>query len=78
MEDLSLKDEGILVLCIENENGEVKCPPTGDEQLSAGDELTVFAKEDSVNELKSRLNDETGKQAHQDAKQKYQKEMRSV
>lgn len=61
LEDLKLQDEGILVLCIENEDGEITCAPTGDEQVSAGDELTVFAEEDNVSELKNRLNDKAGK-----------------
>lgn len=71
LEDLRLKDEGILVLCIESDDGEIICTPEGDEQLSAGDELTVFAQEDSVNELKSRLNNEAGRQAEKEARQKY-------
>lgn len=64
LEDLKLQDEGILVLCIENKEGEITCTPTGDEQISAGDELTVFAEEDNVSELKNRLNDESDKKDH--------------
>lgn len=77
LEKLRLQDEGILVLCIEKE-GNVRCTPTGDEQLSAGDKLTVFAKEDSVNELRNRLNDEAGEKAHEDAKRKHRRAMSSL
>lgn len=75
LEQLQLQDEGILVLCIEHQDGEIKCTPTGDEQLSAGDELTVFGKEEGLTELKSRLNDEMGKQAHEDAKRQHRVQM---
>lgn len=62
LQDLKLQDEGIIVLCIENEDGEIECTPTGEEQVSAGDELTVFAQEDNVRELKNRLNDDNDKE----------------
>lgn len=51
LKNLKLQDEGIIILCIENEDGEVRCTPTGEEQISAGDKLTVFAKEEGLSEL---------------------------
>lgn len=70
LEELDLKEEGILVLSIERDD-EIVCAPMGAEKLSAGDELSVFGKEDSLNELKYRLNDAAGRRAHEDAKREH-------
>ncbi len=72
LEELDLKEEGILVLTIVREDDTVVCAPMGGEKLSAGDELSVFGHEDGISELKYRLNDKVGEKAHEDAKREHQ------
>ena len=74
LEELDLQSEGVMVLCVENENGDVNCAPRGEDTLSSNDHISVYAKKDSLLELKERLNDEAGEEAHKRAQEKHQQE----
>lgn len=74
LEDLNLQAEGVMILCIECDDGSITCAPAGNDRLSVGDELTVYGREGGLQELKSRPNDESGQESHEEAKEEYQKE----
>jgi len=74
LEDLRLQSEGVMVLCIESDDGSTTFAPTGKDVVSPGDELTVYGKEEGFKELKNRKNDLEGKEAHEKAKKKHEEE----
>lgn len=74
LEELNLQAEGVMVLCIECTDGSVTCAPTGKDTLSVGDQLSVYGKEDGLQELQERCNDEQGEEEHREAKRKHREE----
>ena len=63
--DLTLRDEGIVVLGIHRRGGGYIGTPDGDAVIRAGDVLTVYGREDHVEELDRRAHDEQGDRAHE-------------
>jgi hypothetical protein len=64
--DLTLRDEGLVVLGIHRVGGYLGAPD-GDTVIRAGDVLTVYGREDRVAEIDRRAHDEQGDRAHAEA-----------
>ena len=77
LEELDLQAEGVMVLCMESNDGEVNCAPGGKDKLQPNDKILVYAKEDSLMELKNRLNDDIGEKAHEKAKKEHEEQQKS-
>jgi hypothetical protein len=67
LSDLTLRDEGIVVLGIHHQSGGYIGAPDGDAAIRPGDVLTVYGREDHVEELDRRAHDEEGDRAHERA-----------
>jgi uncharacterized protein with PhoU and TrkA domain len=65
--DLTLRDEGIVVLGIHRHGGGYIGTPDGDHVIRPGDVLTVYGREDRVEEIDRRAHDEQGDRAHERA-----------
>jgi hypothetical protein len=64
LSELTLRDEGIVVLGIHRQGGGYLGAPDGDKVIRAGDVLTVYGREDRVEEIDRRAHDEQGDRAH--------------
>jgi hypothetical protein len=62
--ELTLRDEGIVVLGVHRRGGGYVGAPDGDNVIRAGDVLTVYGREDRVEEIDRRAHDEQGDRAH--------------
>ena len=67
LSDLTLRDEGIVVLGIHRRGGGYLGAPDGDHVIRPGDVLTVYGREDRVEEIDRRAHDENGDRAHAEA-----------
>jgi TrkA-C domain len=65
--ELTLRDEGIVVLGVHRRGGGYVGAPDGDNVIRAGDVLTVYGREDRVEEIDRRAHDEQGDRAHEQA-----------
>lgn len=74
LDELDLQAEGVMILCIECSDGSITCAPTGQDTLSSGDMLSVYGRENGLQELRDRRNDTEGEEAHQEAKRKHREE----
>jgi hypothetical protein len=72
LKELKLKEEGIMVLCKKSRD-DTDYTPTGEDTIVAGDTLTVYAEAEKLSELKNRMDDASGDQAHEEASKEYQK-----
>jgi hypothetical protein len=63
LSDLTLRDEGIVVLGIHRHGGYIGTPD-GDNVIRPGDVLIVYGRRDHVEEIDRRAHDEQGDQAH--------------
>jgi hypothetical protein len=64
LSDLTLRDEGIVVLGIHRHGGAYIGAPDGDTVIRSGDVLTVYGLEEHVEEIDRRAHDEAGDLAH--------------
>jgi hypothetical protein len=64
LSELTLRDEGIVVLGVHRRRGGYLGAPDGDNVIRAGDVLTVYGREDRVEEIDRRAHDEQGDRAH--------------
>jgi TrkA-C domain len=62
--DLTLRDEGVVVLGIRRPRGGYIGAPDGAARIDAGDLLTVYGREERVAELDRRTHDREGDRAH--------------
>jgi len=67
LSELTLRDEGIVVLGIHRHGGGYLGAPDGDNVIRPGDVLTVYGREDRVEEIDRRAHDENGDRAHAEA-----------
>ena len=65
--DLTLRDEGLVVLGIHRVKGPYVGAPDGETVIRAGDVLTLYGREDQVVEIDRRAHDEQGDRAHAEA-----------
>ena len=65
--ELTLRDEGIVVLGIHHAGGGYLGTPDGDNVIQAGDVLTVYGRADHVEDIDRRAHDDQGDQAHAQA-----------
>jgi hypothetical protein len=64
LEDLSLAQEGVLVLGVTREDGSYVGSPAGGVRVRAGDVLTLYARREKVKELDRRVAGWDGEEAH--------------
>ena len=67
LSELTLRDEGIVVLGIHRHGGGYLGAPDGDNVIRPGDVLTVYGREDRVEEIDRRAHDDNGDRAHAEA-----------
>ena len=65
--ELTLRDEGVVVLGIHRHGGAYVGAPDGDTVIAAGDVLTLYGREERVSELDRRVRGDAGDLAHADA-----------
>lgn len=65
--EAKLRDEGIVVLGIERENGSYIGVPKGDVRVEAGDTLILYGREHALDDLDERRSDYRGDRRHRDA-----------
>ena len=63
--DLKLKDEGIQVLGIQRASGEYVATPKGTTFVRSGDVVIVYGRHDQIEELRARVRDRAGEEAHE-------------
>jgi K+/H+ antiporter YhaU regulatory subunit KhtT len=62
--EVTLRDEGVVVLGVHHDGGTYVGAPDGDTVIAAGDVLTLYGREDRVAELDRRARGDAGDQAH--------------
>lgn len=67
LSDLNLRDEGIVVLGIQRQNGNYIGAPEGKTRIRPGDLLTLYGRSSTLSELDSREANLSGDYAHQNA-----------
>jgi hypothetical protein len=65
--ELTLRDEGVVVLGIRRPGGRYIGAPDGHTRIGPGDQLTLYGQEDRVAELDRRAHDSEGDRAHMQA-----------
>lgn len=76
LRELSLPDEGILVLGINRADGSYVGAPRGAYTINAGETLVLYGKQGGLAQLRERLSDASGEAAHEQAKTEHREEMR--
>lgn len=71
LEDLRLRDEGIMLLGIYRRTGDYIGVPGGSTEVHAGDRLVVYAEDQAVVDLSDRPSGRSGDEAHQTAVRRY-------
>jgi hypothetical protein len=72
LRDLSLTEEGILVLGIRRKNGTYLGAPTGDVRIRAEDTLVLYGRSEKLQNLSARKKGPGGDRAHEESKEEEQ------
>ena len=75
--ELSLRDEGIIVLGIERENGDYVGAPRGHTTVEAGDLVLLYGRDEALDRLDDRPKGAKGERGHREGVEEEQKEQAS-